>query len=765
MKDIRKGFLITALLFLTIGTVAYASGTLGIKEDDKMQEFISELMEKMTMREKLGQLSLPSGGSMKTGAVKSVELGELIRKGEIGGFFNVKGVENIKALQDVAVKESRLGIPLLAGADIIHGYETIFPIPLAMSCSWNPEAVRRMARISAEESAANGIGWTYSPMVDICQDARWGRVAEGSGEDPYLGAVLAKAYVEGYQGDDLKNENSIMSCLKHFALYGAGESGRDYMPVDMSRQRMRNEYLEPYKAAVEAGVGSVMSSFNTINGVPATACRWLLTDLLRDEWGFGGFVVTDYNSIDEMSKHGYASLKDASAQALEAGTDMDMVSEGYISTLEESLREERVTEKQIDDACRRILEAKYKLGLFDNPYKYCNPERSVKETFTPGKRKIARDIAAETFVLLKNSDNLLPLRKKGKIALIGPMADAVNNMCGMWSMTCRPEKHRSLLAAFRDETKGKAEILHSKGSNIYYDANVEKYAVGIRPLKRGDDAALLREALNVASQSDVIVAALGESADMTGESASRTNLDIPDAQKDLLRELVKTGKPVVLVLFTGRPLTLCWEDENVPAILNVWYAGSEAGDAIADVIFGKKSPCGKLTTSFPRSVGQLPLHYNHMNTGRPDNDNSHFHRYASNWIDESNEPLYPFGYGLSYTDFTYGDVKLSSGTLKKGGKIEASVKVTNSGNHDGTEIVQLYLHDILASLVRPVKELKGFRRVTLKKGESEDIVFEITGDDLKFYNGEERYVYEPGEFELMIGPNSRDVKGVRFTAE
>ena len=722
-------------------------------------------MGKMTIREKLGQLNLPSGGDLVTGSVMNSELSDMIRKEEIGGFFNVKGIKKIYDLQRLAVEETRLKIPLIVGADVIHGYETIFPIPLALSCSWDTLAIQRMARISAIEASADGICWTFSPMVDICRDARWGRIAEGSGEDPYLGSLLAKAYVHGYQGDSMQGKDEILSCVKHFALYGASEAGKDYNTVDMSHLRMYNEYFAPYRAAVEAGVGSVMSSFNIVDGIPATANKWLLTDVLRDEWGFQGLLVTDYNSIAEMSIHGVAPLKEASVRALQAGTDMDMVSCGFLNTLEESLKEGKVTEAQIDAACRRVLEAKYKLGLFADPYKYCDTLRAEKELYTPEHRAVAREVAAETFVLLKNENHLLPLEEKGKIALIGPMADARNNMCGMWSMTCTPSRHGTLLEGIRSAVGDKAEILYAKGSNVYYDAEMEKGAVGIRPLERGNDQQLLAEALRTAARADVIVAAVGECAEMSGESPSRTNLEIPDAQQDLLKALVKTGKPVVLLLFTGRPLILNWESEHIPSILNVWFGGSETGDAVADVLFGKAVPCGKLTTTFPRSVGQLPLFYNHLNTGRPDPDNRVFNRYASNYLDESNEPLYPFGYGLSYTDFVYGDLQLSSETLPKNGNLTASVTVTNKGNHDGYETVQIYLRDIYAEVARPVKELKGFDRIFLKKGESREVKFVLTEDDLKFYNSGLQYIYEPGEFDVMIGTNSRDVQTKRFIAE
>lgn len=747
------------------GITFFSCSESGGGKEVEMDRFVTDLMDKMTIREKLGQLNLPSGGDLVTGSVMNSELSDMIRKEEIGGFFNVKGIKKIYDLQRLAVEETRLKIPLIVGADVIHGYETIFPIPLALSCSWDTLAIQRMARISAIEASADGICWTFSPMVDICRDARWGRIAEGSGEDLYLGSLLAKAYVHGYQGDSMQGKDEILSCVKHFALYGASEAGKDYNTVDMSHLRMYNEYFAPYRAAVEAGVGSVMSSFNIVDGIPATANKWLLTDVLRDEWGFQGLLVTDYNSIAEMAIHGVAPLKEASVRALQAGTDMDMVSCGFLNTLEESLKEGKVTEAQIDAACRRVLEAKYKLGLFADPYKYCDTLRAEKELYTPEHRAVAREVAAETFVLLKNENHLLPLEEKGKIALIGPMADARNNMCGMWSMTCTPSGHGTLLEGIRSAVGDKAEILYAKGSNVYYDAEMEKGAVGIRPLERGNDQQLLAEALRTAARADVIVAAVGECAEMSGESPSRTNLEIPDAQQELLKALVKTGKPVVLLLFTGRPLVLNWESEHIPSILNVWFGGSETGDAVADVLFGKAVPCGKLTTTFPRSVGQLPLFYNHLNTGRPDPDNRVFNRYASNYLDESNEPLYPFGYGLSYTDFVYGDLQLSSETLPKNGNLTASVTVTNKGNHDGYETVQIYLRDIYAEVARPVKELKGFDRIFLKKGESREVKFVLTEDDLKFYNSGLQYIYEPGEFDVMIGTNSRDVQTKRFIAE
>lgn len=735
-------------------------------EDSKMDQFISELMGKMTLREKLGQLNLPSGGDMTTGLVQNSPLADAIRKQEIGGFFNVMGVEKIRELQRIAVEETRLKIPLVVGMDVIHGYKTVFPIPLAMSCSWDTVAVSRAASIAAKEASADGISWTFSPMVDIARDARWGRIAEGNGEDPYLGAAMAHAYVQGYQGNNLKkSDEHIMSCVKHFAFYGASESGRDYNLADMSRIRMYNEYMAPYRAAVEAGAGSVMSSFNTVDGVPATANKWLLTDLLRNEWGFNGLLVTDYNSIGEMNTHGVAPLKEATARALNAGTDMDMVSYGFLNTLEESLKEGTVTEERINEACRRVLEMKYRLGLFDDPYKYCQPERAKKDLFTKENRSVARQIAAETFVLLKNDNGVLPLKKQGRIALIGPMGDARNNMCGMWSGTCDTDQHGTLLEGLRAAVGSQAEILYAKGSNIYYDELTERGATGVRPLQRGDNKQLLEEALQTAAKADVIVAALGECSEMSGESASRTDIRIPDTQQDLLKALKATGKPVILLLFAGRPLDLTWETNNIPAILNVWFGGSETGDAVADVLFGKVSPSGKLTTTFPRSVGQVPIYYSQVNTGRPDPNPNEFNRFQSNYIDCRNDGLYPFGYGMSYTTFEYGEMRLSQEVMPKGGNIKVTVTVKNAGNYDADEIVQLYLRDCYADIARPVKELKGFQRISLKKGESREVTFTLTDEHLKYYNSGLKYGYDPGDFQVMIGPNSRDVQTKTFKAE
>lgn len=728
--------------------------------------FVDSLIGCMTLEEKLGQLNLPAGHDIVTGNVQNGDTKEMIRRGQVGGVFNIKGVGKVKELQRIAVEESRLGIPLLVGADVIHGYETIFPIPLALSCSWDTTLVENVARISAIEAAAGGVNWTFSPMVDIAHDARWGRIAEGNGEDPYLGSLMAKAYVRGYQGGALDNPENIMACVKHFACYGATESGRDYNVVDMSRWNMFNAYFAPYKAAVDAGVGSLMPSFNIIDGVPATGNRWLLADVLRNRWGFKGVIVTDYYSIGEMNALGIGPRRTGAVLALRAGVDMDMVSHAYLERLKGALEDGEVTMDMIDNAVRRILNAKVSLGLFEDPYSRCDvSDASSGKLFSAEHRKVARDVAAKTFVLMKNDNSLLPLKKNAKIALVGPMAHARNQMAGTWSFTSSTkDRHRSVLDGLRDAATDSNLIVYAQGCNIYFDEKKQN-AVCKGLIPRGDDKVMLADALAAAADADVIVACLGESADMSGESACRTDLNMPDAQKQLLEAMVATGKPVVLLLFGGRPVSLCWEKEYVPAILNVWYGGSEAGDAIADVLYGDKAPQGRLTTTFPRTVGQMPLYYNHLPTSRPDPEDDVFNLYQSNWIDERTSPLYPFGYGLTYTTFSYDPVKLSSDKMPKGGAIEATVKVTNTGKRGGTEVVQLYLRDRYASFCRPVQELKHFSRVTLKPGESRDVTFLLTEEDLKFYNADLEYVYEPGEFQLMIGPDCQRVETLTFTAE
>jgi len=729
--------------------------------DGKMNAFVDELMARMTLQEKIGQLNLPGSGDIVTGQASNTDIGKKIKEGKVGGLLNIKSVEKIRDVQKVAVEESRLGIPLIFGMDVIHGYETTFPIPLGLAASFDMYLIEQSAHIAAVEASADGICWTYSPMVDIARDPRWGRIAEGAGEDTYLSSRVAEALVKGYQGDDLSKNNTIMACVKHFALYGAAEAGRDYNTTDMSRIRMYNEYFQPYQAAVKAGAGSVMTSFNEVDGIPASGNKWLMTDVLRNQWGFDGFVVTDYTAINEMTNHGVGDLQTVSALAIKAGVDMDMVGEGFLTTLEQSLKEGKVNKADIDQACRRILEAKYKLGLFENPYLYCDLNRTKTDIGTAEHHRIARETAAQTFVLLKNENQLLPLQTKGKIALIGPLADDQYNMAGMWSVAVDHDKSVSVLKGFKDAVGDKAEIIYAKGSNIVDDPDLDMWvSTWGKPTidQKRTPEQLRKEAVEAASKCDVIVAVMGEAAEMSGESSCRTDISLPGSQKELLEALLKTGKPLVLVLFTGRPLTLAWEKENIPAILNVWFGGTESGNAIADVVFGKVNPSGKLPATFPQNVGQIPLYYNHKNTGRPLGEGDWYQKYRSNYIDVTNEPLYPFGYGLSYTNFAYGNLLLNVTQLTGNQTLTASISLTNSGKYDGAEVVQLYIRDLVGSVTRPVKELKGFQKIFLKAGETKTVTFTITPEDLKFYNYDLVYDWEPGEFVIMVGGNSRDVK-------
>lgn len=733
--------------------------------DAKMNQFIDNLMSKMTLQEKIGQLNLPVTGDIVTGTAKSSDIAGKIKLGQVGGLFNLKGVEAIREIQKIAVEQSRLHIPLIFGMDVIHGYETVFPIPFALSMTWDMQAIERSARIASVEATADGIAWTFSPMVDICREPRWGRMSEGSGEDPYLGSRIAEAMVRGYQGIDLTDPTTMMACVKHFALYGAPEAGRDYNTVDMSRVRMFNEYFPPYKAAADAGAGSFMTSFNTVDYIPATGNRWLMTEVLRDMWHFNGFVVTDYTAISEMINHGLGDLQQVSALALNAGTDMDMVADGFVGTLEKSLQEGKVTLEAINTACRRILEAKYKLGLFDDPYRYLDAKRAKRDIYTNEHRAEARRIATESFVLLENSDNLLPLKKQGTIALVGPLANTRANMPGTWSVAATSDRYSTLLEAMQRAVGDKAQVLYAKGCNVCYDEELEKNSTMFgREMRDPRSAEEMRdEALRIASQADVIVAAMGEPSEMSGEASSRSDISILDAQKDLLTALKATGKPIVLLNFSGRATVMTWEKENFSTILNVWFGGSEAADAICDVVFGDVAPSGHLTASMPKNVGQVPIYYNHLNTGRP--NPKWFTKFTSNYLDVDNEPLYPFGYGLSYTSFNYSPITLSNTTMTRDGIIKASVNVTNTGSREASEVVQLYIRDLVGSISRPVKELKDFARITLKPGETRTVEFTITADKLKFYNSELIYDCEPGEFDLMIGPNSRDVETLRFTLQ
>ncbi len=749
----RKLLLLTCILLFS-NAIVYSQCKLS-PVDQNMKIFIDGLMKKMTLEEKIGQLNLPVSGDIITGSTASSDIGNKIREGKVGGLLNAISVEKIGQMQKIAVEESRMKIPLIFGLDVVHGYETIFPLPLALSCSWDMALIEQSARIAAIEASADGICWTYSPMVDIARDPRWGRVSEGAGEDAYLGSLVAKAIVKGYQGDDLKKDNTIMSCVKHFALYGAAEGCREYNTVDMSYVSMYNEYLPPYKAAVDAGVGSVMSSFNEINGIPATGNKWLLTDLLRKQWGFTGLVVTDYTAINEMINHGIGKdLKDVCTQALNAGVDMDMVGEGVLLNAKQLVEEGKIKEKTIDDACRMVLEAKYKLGLFDDPYRYISNERSKNEILTPENRQAARTAAEHSMVLLKNDKQLLPLDESKSIALIGPLADIRPDITGVWPNKVKQENSSSVVEGCKKLLGNPDKVYYAKGCNLLTDS---KFLSPVRwrgTIDSRTDDEMINEAYNVASQADVIVAVLGEPSGFNGEASSRSEIGIPGRQLDLLKTLLKTGKPVVLVIISGRPLTLEYEATHIPAILQAWDGGSEIGNAVSDVLYGKYNPSGKLTMTFPVNVGQIPIYYNHKNTGRPLVDKND--KYLSRYLDVSNDPLYPFGYGLSYTTFKYSDLKIDKQKISAKSTLNISVTITNTGRYDGAEIAQLYIRDMVGSITRPVKELKGFQKVFLKAGESKTLNFKLTHNDLAFYNSDLKFKSEPGDFKVFVGTNSSD---------
>ncbi len=729
----------------------------------RMNQFIRALMKKMTLEEKIGQLNLLTLGITVTGPVLSCSVEEKVRAGTVGGLFNAITPETTRKLQELAVNETRLGIPLLFGFDVIHGHRTIFPIPLGLAAAWDMDLVQRTARAAALEASADGLNWTFSPMVDIANDPRWGRVCEGAGEDPYLGALIAEAMVRGYQGRDLASPTNLMACVKHFMGYGAAQAGRDYGTADMSRLHMYNLHFPPYKAAVRAGVGSLMPSFNEIDGVPATGNEFLLDKVLRKQWGFEGFAVSDYTAIIEMVQHGMGDEQTVTTLAIKAGTDMDMVSELFIKHLPTLVDIGKVSLTRINKACQRILEAKYKLGLFENPYRKLSPDQiqgmSVKH------RELALEAAIKSMVLLKNNGQLLPLRTNEKIAFIGPLVKDQRNLIGSWSAAGDPTQSVSIWQAL-EEKFGLGKFLYAKGCNLLDDPELLKKLNthdGQIVLDEKSPDELIAEALQTAEQAEVIVVALGETFGMSGEAACRSEIGLLDNQLRLLKALHKTGRPIVLLLMNGRPLTLAWEDENIDAILETWFGGTVAGPAIVDLLFGDANPSGKLTMTWPLSVGQIPLYYNHKRTGRPlDPDKGH-EKYLSQYLDVPNDGVYPFGYGLSYTQFHYSEISLNTLELEPNGTLVASVTVTNTGEFDGTEVVQLYICDLVGSITRPVKELKGFQRVTLKAGASQRVVFELTRNDLKFYGADFKFKAEPGDFKLYIGTNSRDVREANFS--
>jgi beta-glucosidase len=716
---------------------------------------VEELLSKMTLEEKVGQLNFHVGETIVTGPTMltstSVKFDELIRQGKLTGLFNVYGAAYTAKLQKIAVEQSRLKIPLLFGADVIHGFKTVTPIPLAEAASWDMNAIEKSAKVTAIESSAVGISLNFAPMVDISRDPRWGRISEGSGEDPYLGSRVGVARVKGYQGNNLADATSVAACVKHFAAYGAAEAGRDYNTTDMSERLLFEVYLPPYKAAIDAGAATVMSSFNEFDGIPATANKKLLQEILRGKFGFDGMVVSDYRSIAELLSHGVAATDaEAAKMALEAGTDMDMMSDLFINEIPVLIREGKLDQKFLDDAVRRVLQLKVDLGLFDDPYKYSNPEREKKDIRSAENIAIARDMAKRSIVLLKNEGQLLPLKKNVKsIAVIGPLADSKADMNGSWSFFGDGKDPITILEGIKERAGKGVKILHHEGCNLY-DNNTDK----------------IKGAVAVAKQAEIVFMVVGESAVMNGEGASRANINLPGVQEDLVKAIAATGKPVVVLLINGRPLTIEWVDQNVPAIVETWTLGSEAGRAVADVVFGDYNPSGKLPVTFPRNVGQIPIYYNHKNTGRPyfgDYSEPLSDRvYVSKYRDTKNTPLYPFGYGLSYTTFDYSDVTVSKEKMEMGGQLEASVTVTNKGSYDGEEVVQLYIRDLVGSVTRPVKELKGFEKIFLKAGESKKVSFVLTMKDLSFYRADMSWGVEPGMFDVYIGGNSRDVKRKSF---
>jgi len=752
------------LLFLF---VLSACNKAPLSNQDQMNQKVDSLMSLMTLDEKIGQLNLVGIGFDVTGPIVSENVEEKIKQGQVGAVFNTFTPHAVRKLQKKAIKESRLGIPLLFGYDVIHGHKTIFPMPIALASTWDMDAIEQTARISAIEASADGLNWVFSPMVDICRDPRWGRIAESAGEDAWLGSQIAKAMVRGYQGSDLSDTSTVMACVKHFAMYGAAEAGRDYNTTDMSLQRMHQEYLPPYKAAIDEGVASVMTSFNEINGIPATGNPWLLKDLLRAQWNFNGMVVTDYTSINEMVPHGFvANDAEAAVSAINAGVDMDMVGEAFLNHLKDAVNSRLVSVETINLACRNILEAKYKLGLFDDPYKYANDQRAFAHILSEQFIKASRDIACKSIVLLKNDKQTLPLNADKSIALIGPLAKNKRDLIGNWSAAGDWKQAISVEEGLRTALGNKAKINYAKGANIatneqmlrrlnQHGGNIE---IDDRPSHQ-----MISEAVKVAKQSNLIVAVVGESQGMSGEAASRSSITLPGKQQDLLKALKATGKPLIIVLMNGRPLDLQWENEYADAIIETWYGGTQAGNAIADVLTGKYNPSAKLTVTFPKNIGQIPIFYNHKNTGRP-YSGVWQDKYKSRYMDVDNEPLYPFGYGLSYTSYQYSPIRLSDTIVSPNQTINAYITIRNTGAFDGEEVVQLYIRDKVASITRPVKELKNFKKVFLKSGESKEIDFEINVDDLSFYNNDLLYDYEEGQFELFIGTNSRDNKTAAFSA-
>jgi len=721
---------------------------IGNAQRKTIDQKVDSVLRLMTLDEKIGQMNQYNGDWEATGPItKDGDKQNQIRKGMLGSMLNVTGVEHTRQLQEIAM-ESRLKIPLLFGQDIIHGYRTIFPIPLAEASSWDTSVIKLSARIAATEAAAAGVHWTFAPMVDIARDPRWGRVMEGAGEDPYLGSAIAAARVRGFQGKGLGNTDAVMACAKHFAAYGAAIGGRDYNSVDMSDRTLWEVYLPPFKAAADAGAATFMNSFNDLNGIPATGNKYLQRDILKRKWNFKGFVVSDWGSIGEMINHGYAKDNyEAALEAVTAGSDMDMESRSYIYNLSKLVKAGKVKLQLIDDAVRRILRKKFEMGLFDDPFKFCNKEREKQQWNNTENLKAAKLVAEKSIVLLKNEDHLLPLSRQTKtIALIGPFIKAVRDNLGFWSYQWPDDSGRIVTQwqGVQNKLGSNAKLLYAQGCGI-----------------NDSSQAGFEEAIDIAKQADVVILSVGEASDWSGEAKSRSNIRLPGMQEDLVKAIYATGKPIVVLINAGRPLIFNWTADHIPAILYTWWLGTEAGDAISDVLFGDYNPSAKLPISFPRTEGQIPIYYNYFKTGRPaTSDSDRFYRSA--YIDLSIYPRFPFGYGLSYTSFDYGDITLSNTTIKANQSIRATVTLKNTGNYDGEETVQFYVQDIVGSVVRPVKELKGFQKVFLTKGESKQVSFTIDVNKLKFYSSALEYIYEPGDFKVYIGSNSQDVKEASF---
>ncbi len=760
-KNLKAKVVSYGMALLVLGVLCFSTAQAGalttsrhekgvkakLAQSSTMDRFIDNLIRKMTLEEKVGQMHLVMADYSSNGPMNpDSKQGKDLRAGRIGSIYNVAGADAARKFQKLAVDNSRLHIPLIFGFDVIHGMKTIFPLPLAEAASWDLSAMERSARIAAVEASAMGVHWAFAPMVDIARDARWGRIAEGAGEDPYLGSLIAKARVKGFQGDDLSKNNTVVACAKHYAAYGAAEAGRDYNAVDMSEQTLRDVYLPPYKAAVDAGAGTLMSSFNTVNGVPSTANTFLLRKILKGEWNFKGFVVSDFESIKELIPHGFAANEDDAAKlAANAGLDMDMKSAIYRNKLVDLVKKGVVQEKYIDEAVRRILTIKYKLGLFDDPYRYCDEHREKTELLTPENLAASRDIAKKSIVLLKNDQHILPLKKDiGKLAIIGPIADSQSDMLGCWGGVGDPKDAVSILQGIKSAVSSNTKVLYAKGCEV--------------DSKTPED---FTAALDVARQGDVVVMVIGESGGMSGEAHSRAHIDIPGNQLDLLKEITKLGKPVVVLLTNGRPLTIPWVAENVPAIVETWFLGTQAGNAIADVLFGDYNPSGKLPVSFPYTEGQLPLYYSQKSTGRPlfEQPNEFF---RSRYIDAPNDPLFPFGFGLSYTTFEYSNLKLDKSEMSMNGTIEATVDVKNTGSRSGEEVVQLYIRDLYASICQPIKQLRGFKKISIEPGETKTVRFRLSPNDLKYHDVNMKWTVEPGKFNVFVGGNSRDLLKTDF---